>query len=150
MSPLQTRLYWREWAAARRADPSADRHALHVVALGSDKSSTAFSNAEFDLVLGAFRAVSRPADLDAQLRQQDQPRARALYGIQRGRSAAYVAKVVADKYGKRSLDDLTTEQLQQLAMTLTERTPARAAVRKAKTAAKKAEAAASKRAEEPF
>lgn len=80
MTPAQKTLYWREWAAVTaslkaRGLPYGDeaRHALHVKALGRDRSMKVLTNAEFDKVLGAFRSISQPDDLDAQLRQIDQP-----------------------------------------------------------------------------
>lgn len=92
MSPAQTSLYFREWGAVRRhyteagIDPKladAKRHELHQKALGYRKSSKDFTNAEFDKVLGVFRAITRPDDLSAQLRQMDQPELR----MQEARSA---------------------------------------------------------------
>lgn len=80
MSPAQTALYWREWGACSRAlrargRPAGNdaRHALQCKALGHPRSSKTLTNAEFDKVLAAFRAESRPDDLNAQLRQIDQP-----------------------------------------------------------------------------
>jgi hypothetical protein len=79
MTDAQIRLYRREtslWRAARKArglkTRDEDRHALHLKVLGKDKSSLALTNGEFDLILGAFRAESKPDDLNAQLRQLDQ------------------------------------------------------------------------------
>lgn len=115
MTPAQTKLYWREWAAVRRVDTTADRHALHVRALGREVSSKAFTNRQLDAVLGVFRAVARPADVGAQMRQQDQERERHLYAIgQQLRCVAlyrepesYLARVIKDKFrGAKSLDDL--------------------------------------------
>lgn len=108
MSPKQTQLYWREWAAVRRADPQANRQALTVRALGRAGSSKEFSNADLDKVLAVFRAVSRPADVDGQLRQQGQARARREHridevmrclGVYVEDVAGYVARIVADKLG---------------------------------------------------
>lgn len=84
MTPAQTALYWREWAACRRAlialghrGDDAQRRSLQANALGERTvSSKALSNAQFDLVLAKFRSFSRPGDLDAQLRQLDQPEQR--------------------------------------------------------------------------
>lgn len=87
MSPAQTSLYWREWAAVVRrarldAAPEPDRHAIHAAALGAAKSSKQFTNADLDRVLAEFRALSQPHNLNAQVRQQDQPRARKLGRIE--------------------------------------------------------------------
>ena len=81
MSPKQKSLYWREWAAVHKADPSIDRHALHIAALGKDKSSLAFTNEDLDKVLGQMRAISKPTSVEAQLRQLNQTKTRLLWKI---------------------------------------------------------------------
>jgi hypothetical protein len=87
MTTLQTRLYWREWGRARErflglgftnAQADAKRHELHLKALGKAKSSKALNNADLDKVLAAFRAVWDDANLDAQLRQEEQPEKRRI------------------------------------------------------------------------
>jgi hypothetical protein len=92
MNAAQTSLYFREWSAVRRhfiargIDPKlADnkRHELHVKALGRAMSSKDFRNADLDKVLGVFRAITRPGDLNAQLHVEDseiERRAEALEG----------------------------------------------------------------------
>jgi hypothetical protein len=121
MTTKQTQLYWREWAAVRRADPRADRLELTIRALGKARSSKEFTNAEFDRVLAAFRAVSRPADVDGQLDQQEQPRKRkehriaeimACLALYHPDPAGYVATVLAGRStvpvaGTLGLDDLS-------------------------------------------
>jgi hypothetical protein len=85
MTPKQTALYWREWAACRRAlialghqGDDTQRRALQRNALGERTiSSKALTNDQFDAVLAKFRSYSQPDDLDAQLRQIDQPEQRA-------------------------------------------------------------------------
>jgi len=81
VSPLQTSLYFREWGLVRKhyvaqgIDPKladAKRHELHKKALGQMKSSKAFTNADLDKVLAVFYAITRPADLNSQLRQMEQ------------------------------------------------------------------------------
>lgn len=81
MSPLQEKLYWREWGAVHKADPSIDRHELHIAALGEDKSHKHFTNEEFDKVLGQMRAISRPTDLAGQIRQLNQKKTRLIWKI---------------------------------------------------------------------
>jgi hypothetical protein len=87
MNPPQTRLYWREWGRARErfiglgfthAEADAKRMALHAKALGQPKSSKDLNNADLDKVLAAFRAVWDDANLDAQLRQEEQPEKRLI------------------------------------------------------------------------
>lgn len=123
MTKAQDRLYWREWGAVRKAHREADRHRLHVQALGYSRSHTEFTNTEFDKVLGAFRALSRPASVASQIRQQDQPRTRmehrlaeiqACLGLYVTDVAGFVARVAADKFGvpvngSFTLDDLSFE-----------------------------------------
>ena len=85
MTAAQTQLYFFEWGNARKwylahgLDPKqADnkRHTLHRQALGTDKSSKDFTNADLDKVLAAFRGVSRPDDFNAQMDIQEQPERR--------------------------------------------------------------------------
>jgi len=82
MNSAQTNLYFFEWGrvrdqyrskglTAKQAD--AKRHVLHAKALGRDKSSKDFTNADLDRVIAAFRAVTDGGDLNAQLAQLDQP-----------------------------------------------------------------------------
>lgn len=81
MTSKQKSLYWRTWNQVRIAliergfatseTAEQNRHELHIKALGYDVSSTALTNEEFDKILGAFRAITQPANLDAQLRQMD-------------------------------------------------------------------------------
>jgi hypothetical protein len=82
MTPAQNSLYWREWGKTRARlisygftsqQAASKRHALHVKALGKDRSHASFTNADFDKVLGVFRAIHDDANLDAQLRQIEQP-----------------------------------------------------------------------------
>lgn len=85
MTASQTRLYWREWGACRKAllrhgyaadELEAQRHRIHIEALGADVSSKKLTNAQLDAVLSSFRAYSRPDDLNEQLRLIDQPEKR--------------------------------------------------------------------------
>jgi hypothetical protein len=124
MTAKQNSLYWREWGAVARyckasSLPVPDRHSLHVAALGAAKSHLAFTNEDFDRVLGGFRSYSRPADLAAQLRQLDQPRVRLKYAVNALAPAAeYWAKIARDRFGTDDLDALSIEQLTQLRNTL--------------------------------
>lgn len=81
MTDKQKWLYFKEWAAVRRVDAQADRHELHIKALGRDKSSKELTNSEFDKVLGVFRAISQPASVDQQLRQLRQVKTRLIWKI---------------------------------------------------------------------
>jgi hypothetical protein len=123
MTKSQIAKYWQEWRKVAAADPAADRHALHVEALGFDKSSREFSNEEFDKVLAVFWAIIKPANLHAQVRQENQPRQRLIWVIQNRLRPpeAYLRKVCSDKFRCSDLNLLTLEQLQQLRFTLTAR-----------------------------
>ncbi len=90
-----------------------------------DKSHLDFTNEDFDRVLAEFRAVSRPDDLAAQLRQHAQPRTRLLYTIMRLAPEPYWQAVARDKFGTTDLDNLDLEQLRQLRITLAARARSR-------------------------
>jgi hypothetical protein len=131
MTPAQTALYFREWGKVRAVllvkgiDPKqadAKRHALHKKALGADKSSKDFTNADLDKVLAEFYAITRPGDLGVQLRQQEQVFARkedaakkieamlAEIGSERNH-AAYVDGIVRKVIrGKKSWDELNDRE----------------------------------------
>ncbi|HYE32524.1 MAG TPA: hypothetical protein VEH27_13925 [Methylomirabilota bacterium] len=122
MTPKQQALYWREWAKVRAIDPAMDRHALHTQALGKAKSSKAFTNADLDKVLAAFRAVSEPHNLNAQVRQLEQPKKRQLYAIREhlqelaaldvGNPLEYARSIVADQHPglERLIEDLSASK----------------------------------------
>ena len=131
MTARQTALYWREWAAVRLERPhfaDTDRHALHEAALGRDVSSKELTNAQFDKVLAEFRAITRPADLDGQVRQINQPRARLLWKIEHEQRDClalyvdapedYILALARDKFGGEALRRLTNKQLDHLRYTL--------------------------------
>jgi hypothetical protein len=117
MNEKQIALYWREWGGAvtaRKRDglQAPDRHEVHVQALGYDRSMKVLTNAEFDKVLGAFRAISQPENLGAQVRQVRMPRVRMIWKLERelcallrvvldGDEAAaegYILEICQDKY----------------------------------------------------
>ena len=88
MTKRQTLLYFRLWNDVRRVllrqgvTPAAvdgHRHDLHEVALGYQRSSKEFTNAELDKVLAHFRAIAHPDDLTSQLDAQQQARKRKLF-----------------------------------------------------------------------
>lgn len=126
MTKPQEKLYWREWAAVRAAWPEADRHELHIRALGKDTSHKAFSNVEFDKVLAEFRSVSRPNDVASQLRQLRQARTRLLWKItteqvsllsvllagetefdRRAAAERYVLNIIRDRFHAEDINDLS-------------------------------------------
>lgn len=135
MTPLQKRKYWWEWGKVRKhllaggaaADAvAARRHALHVRALGRDKSSATFTNADFDRVIAAFRAVWDDANFSVQMRQQEQPEGRAArtrarieallpaIGVAEGKGIPYLNGMARRIFGSGHFDDLTDAQLYSL------------------------------------
>jgi len=120
MTPAQTALYFREWGRVRAhylakgIDPKqADhkRHELHRRALGVDKSSKTFTNADLDKVLAVFRAITEPGNLTAQLRQLEQPEQRTA-GLRQGcrefclRLPKIAAAKAPEQYALNYLDQL--------------------------------------------
>ena len=110
MTPFQQKKYWWEWGRCRAyyagkghspTQVEEARHDLHRKALGRDKSSKEFSNADLDKVIAAFRAVWDDANLDAQLRQLDQPEHRL--GAARKRIAV-LASNCGIKHGEAGLE----------------------------------------------
>lgn len=81
------------------------RHQLTVEALGYDKSSLDFTNAEFDKVLAVVWSHADAGDLDVQLAQLDQPIKRLQWLSKRHLRAAGVDEHGLDYYligiGKR-------------------------------------------------
>ena len=134
MTPRQIKLYWDEWRAVSKiVGNTISRHDLHREALGYDKSSRALSNKEFDRILAHFRAINRPADLNAQLRLQQQPEIRARHVIHnltstlarhlggRDQADAYLDALLRDRFGGLAVEDLDLAALRELIITLTAR-----------------------------
>jgi len=141
MTPKQTALYFREWGyvrgyCTRHRLPEPDRHALHRQALGYDRSSKVFTNAEFDQVLAVFRGVSMPGSVNSQVRQLNEPRTRDLgkveellkcIGLYVEDARAYALEIVRDTVNRGSvhavtpIEDLPGWQLKKLIMDLSRR-----------------------------
>lgn len=145
MTPAQTKLYWREWAACWRAirsarpelnyrDANQERHDLHRRALGYPRSSSALDNREFDQILSTFRSWSRPTDLTVQRRQINQPRLRMLWKLEHEllpqlaqrlgseeQAGAYAQHILLDRFGTDDHTTLTDAKLQALIVTLVSR-----------------------------
>lgn len=134
MTPFQQKKYWWEWGRCREffagrgrspAQIEEARHDLHRKALGRDKSSKEFSNADLDKVIAAFRAVWDDSNLDAQLRQLDQPEHRLQAARQRvaglaaqcgvNRGEAGLEAYFSNWFRGRRYESLTERELQQLA-----------------------------------
>lgn len=135
MTQAQLALYRFEWGRTRkwlrahgRTPERADsmRHEIHKAALGVDKSSLEFTNADLDKVLAKLRSYSDGANLDAQLAAEDQPahRIQALVANARELAAAVVSRegterAYLDGLAKRVFKNgdyqaLQERQLQQL------------------------------------
>lgn len=141
------------WADAKRLNPGwgdEERYDLHWRALGPGRddlcppggdhySLTRMGNRELDAVYAELLAVTRPADINAQVRQQQMPRRRALHALHQymvclalyvDDVAGYVAALAGDKFGcpaegEFGPDDLawngTEPALEQLIYTLAAR-----------------------------
>ena len=146
MTKAQTSLYFRWWGRARAALESgrtrtdvgakveemgshlegrgaadALRHACHVIALGRQKSSKTFTNAELDRVLLVFRLIVNGDDLAARIawEQPEQGQAKRLtWSIKHTAPEALIVHVAKDKFGKGDWWNLGVTELRQLLMTL--------------------------------
>ena len=142
LTQAQNALYWREWSAAKRAlmpsrvtwtkhEEETRRHELHIRALDVDKSHLDFDNDDFDKVLGALRAISRPNDLNAQLHQVRGTHRRARHaldvlmiglGVGRNYVQGVVDKMNFEHRGSATLhpsvNDLTVDELKKVIIAL--------------------------------
>jgi hypothetical protein len=101
------------------------RHAVHLVALGKDKSSKDLTNREFDRVLCLLRLLTDPDDLEAVIKWEHpelDERKRLLWTIHRS-PEAYVRDLCMDRFRTSDLDSLSDAQIKMLAMTLRNRPP---------------------------
>ena len=83
---------------------------------------------EFDVLKAHLLALARPADLDAQLQQVEQPVIRLRFKIRELAGEEYIARIARDKFGTADLDQLNALQLEQLRNTLCARTIGEVAV----------------------
>lgn len=113
MSPKQKARYWVEFGRIRKLHPEIDRHALHVQALGKDKSSKAFTNQDVDKIFGMFAAILQPGSLNAQVRQIKMPDTRLRYKIRQqiqllgvlvDNPVGYAVAVMKDKFSESCLE----------------------------------------------
>lgn len=130
MTAKQKSLYWRQWAAVRKvlidlggysaADADAERAKIAAEALGGEKSSTRFTNADLDRVLDAFRSylVLPEGPATGPSRTESQPKSRLIWGIQNtGLDDAYIAAISQDQFRTRDWRGLTEKQLTALRWT---------------------------------
>lgn len=135
--PETSALYERVWIAAEelarrqaRSVTAEDlRHACHVVALGRDKSSKELRNAEVDRVVGLFRVLQDPDDLDALLdwlHPENGERKRLVAAIKAAAPHAYIDRICRSRsdwnYEPPFWEDLELSALRQLRITLRRRT----------------------------
>lgn len=82
LTDAQIRLYRKEWALCRAAlrrygrspsEADAERMRIHEQVCGTAKSSKCLTNQQLDKVLAIFWSWSKSDDLDAQIRQDNQP-----------------------------------------------------------------------------
>lgn len=126
----QLKLYRVNWSKVRKVlfergivktsiEAEEYRHKLHIQALGYDCSSTRFTQDELDKVLALFWTFIQPADLNAQLRQIDQPFTRFKHlALKLIRSTGEVAAHGVESYfesiclrvGKNTPEQLTKTQ----------------------------------------
>lgn len=132
--PVTSELYAAVWELARvladeaMSDVTPDhiRHAVTHLALGEHVSSREYTNKQFDRVLALLRLLTDPDDVKAMLDWQDRDghrgrRVRQEYTL-RHAQGAYVRSVSADKDGTRNWQALDDERLNQLHMTIKNRT----------------------------
>lgn len=145
MTPAQKKLYWRAWAECWRAlrvlrpdltsaDATRERHDLNRRSLGYPRSMLELDNRELDAVLGSFRAISRPDDLNSQRRQINQPRLRLLWLLERElfpalsrllggdqSATSYLIALLDDRWNTDDITTLSDASLRQLVMTISSR-----------------------------
>lgn len=146
--PQQQR-FWRDWTAARKVqgwtkdrgwtDPQADNERRALLARAGFESLTEVDPGEgFDRVLAELAALTNPADIEPQLRAQEQPLVRLRYSCRElsarihklnpssaSSADAYMTTIMHAKFGTWDLDTLTAPQLLQLRNTLSARLAAK-------------------------
>lgn len=151
LSKPQVTRFFRDWKLAcdrqnwtRAAGWSAEqieneRYSL-LQRAGFDSLTEVDPLAGFDRVLAELAALSQPANIEPQLRAQEQPLIRLRYACtaiaykigkvapQAGHS--YMTRIMVDKFRKTDLNDLTEQELTDLRNTLTARLGAIARRRK--------------------
>ena len=148
LSKPQQQRFWREWSAACRAQGwtaantwtsaqiETERHAL-LSRAGFDSLTQVDKLAGFDRLLAELAALTHPADIEPQLREQAMPLTRLKFACRTlagqivrhspvlGNSDAYIRSIALDKFGSVDLDALSEAQLIQLRNTLSARLSAK-------------------------
>jgi hypothetical protein len=132
LSHKQLHRFWREWAAACRAQGWTDRAQMEterhnlLARAGFTSLTLVDPSVGLDRLLAELASLSRPNDIAPQLRAQAMPRTRLLYSIgHAGFSPAYIAAILRDLYGHQDLDRLSLDDLRRLAITLANRARSR-------------------------
>lgn len=132
MTPAQTKKYWNMWGRVRKAltelgdfskaDADAERHAIHLEALGVQKSSKDLKNADLDKIFDAFDSILVLFDgPGAHDRSARQPAARLIWAIdQLGLDEPYIQAIALDSEFKTAAwRDLDERQLTRFRYTVT-------------------------------
>jgi hypothetical protein len=139
MTKSQNGKYWRTWSRVRSAltdfgeyseeDAAAERHQIHLEALGEPKSHTKFSNSDFDKVLDSFAKILAIFDGPSfETREETQPRRRMIHAIERlGLPDGYIQIIAHDQFNSLDWRTLPTSQLRLLSYTIAARARSRAA-----------------------
>lgn len=143
LSKAQQNRFWREWSIGCKRQGwdkvagwtglqiDKERHAL-LERAGFDSLTRVDPLDGFDRVLAELAVLSRPDDIDPQLRAQAQPKLRLVYAIEKLASQistgqqedgtnSYAAAIAADRFGTGAIDNLSLHQLEQLRNTLAAR-----------------------------
>lgn len=118
-------------AAGHAPQPDDLRHACTIAALGRDKSSTRFTNAETDRLVALFRLIADPenlAHLTAWAEPEQATRRRYLRACRELATDAYILAIARDKFGPGEFEppfweNLRLPHLAQLLLTLRHRHP---------------------------
>ena len=138
MSPSQTAMYWREWAKVRKmlilvacfspADADAERGKITEEALGSNKSSKALTNKDFDKLLDAFGKylVLIAGPQGGPSREASQPQRRLIWAIEQlGLDDDYLDAIAADQFGASAWRALSERHMTSFRFTAVNRAAAR-------------------------
>jgi hypothetical protein len=129
MTETQVRLYWRMFAAICEAkgwrQDDDHRREWHCLAgLGPCSAKTIDRMKGFDALKACWLAITQPANFNAQMAMQDQPRHRLITRIRADFPEAYVrCLVTSQRFKATCLEDLTEKQLIDLRNTLCARKP---------------------------
>lgn len=148
MSPSQNKRYWREWSKIRKMlvemgdfskeDADAQRHQIHIRALGKNTSSKDLTNRDLDAIFSHFQTYLVLIDGPSKAPDQDGECKRLIWAItQLGLDEPYLASISQDQFGTPEWRKLPEADLRNFRFTATSRA---AAKRRAARAANQANA----------